>query len=162
MPVLTLIQDVFMAFKEPYDRYVGKFTLNYCKRIARQKLPEGLRQTLVVSAVSADEVVAALLKLDTRRDVSAFIELVPRQKPKAKCVKFALKAYISAILVVFGNYKQQLLELAGKNEQEFIDLWLKVYSYDNDDMLLFNDLLQEYQKNGLQGISQILIEVMQG
>lgn len=162
MPVITFLQDGFMAFRGPYMRYVGTHTVNFCKRINRHKLPDGLRQTLVISTTSADEVVAALLKLDNRRDISAFSEITPRKKPKAKSVKFALKAYMSALLVIFGINKQQLLDIANKDEQEFINLWLDIYKYNNDDMVLFNNLLQGYQKGGLQGIAQILIDVMNG
>lgn len=162
MPVITLLQDVFMAFKGPYERYVGKHTVNFCKRVGRQKLHEGLRQTLIISAVSADEVVAALLKVDNRRDITAFSEISPRQKPKPSFVKLALKAYMSALLVVFGAHKQQLLAVANKNEQEFIKLWIHIFGYDNEDMALFNDLLQSYQKNGLKGISEVLAAVMDG
>ena len=100
-----------MVFKGPYERYVGRHTIEYCKCIGRQKLPEGLRQTLLVSAVSADEVIAALLKVDNRRDVTAFIEAIPKKKPKPQLVKYALKAYMSALLVIFGTDKQQLLSI---------------------------------------------------
>jgi len=162
MPVITFLQDVFMAFKGPYERHVGKHTVNFCKRIGRHKLSEGLRQTFTISAVSADEVVAALMKVDNRRDAAAFSGIPVVKKPTPQNVKFALKAYISALLVIFGTNKQQLLAIVDQNEQEFIDMWTDMYGYGQDDMKLFNELLQSYQKNGIQGISCILCSVMEG
>ena len=161
MPVITFLQDVFMAFKGPYERHVGKHTVNFCKRISRHKLPEGMRQTLIISAISADEVVAALLKVDNRRDVAAFSEFSVVAKFNPQHVKFALKAYISALLVLFGSYKQELLAVTEQDEQGFIDLWTDIYGYGQGDMKLFNELLQSYQQDGIKGISAILCAVME-
>ncbi len=161
MPVITFLQDLFMVFKGPYERHVGKHTVNFCKRIGRHKLPEGMRQTLIMSAISADEAIAALMKVDHRRDASA-LDIPAVKKPNPQRVKFALRAYISAILVIFGSYKQQLLHVAGQDEQKFIDMWTEVYSYNQEDMILFNELLHRYQQNGISGISSVLCSAVEG
>ncbi len=162
MPVITFLQDLFMAFKGPYERCVGKHTVNFCKRIGRHKLPEGIRRIFTISAISADEVVAALMRVDYRRTVAAFSEMPVRKKVDSRHVKYWLKAYLSALLVMFGTNKQQLLSTADQNEKAFIDAWTEMFSYGQDDMKLFNDLLQRYQENGVQGIASALCLAMEG
>lgn len=157
MPVISLLQDMMYFTKSPYERYIGKHTQQFCVRLNRKKLGEFTRKVLMGCMISADDAIAILLGLSPHHDVP-LIEREPTHLNKPLLIKKNLKLYLSALLVLLSLEKESLLEKTALAEDEFIELWLQIFQYNNTDQLLFNLLLSEYEQGRIAAMTQVMAE----
>lgn len=156
MPIITFLQDIFAATKGPYHRKVGRHTQTYCRRAVKNARNEMQKKLFFVSAICADELIAALLGVDDKREVAAFKERKLPKTVKAKQVTAAFRIYLSALLVLTSAHKDRILTGTGCNERELLHAWCSVFNYQNPDMQFFDEaVLPAYQGKGLAELSKI-------
>ena len=103
---------------------------------------------MFTSAISADEVIASLAGLEKRRALGALAGWQIHPEADRKNYPKALRLYLSALLLLYGTCKEQLLEVFGLTEQEFMEAWQSVFQYDADDMAVFDEILTPAFRNG--------------
>lgn len=86
------------------------------------------------------------------------IEREPTDLNKPLLIKKNLKLYLSALLVLLSLEKESLLEKTALTEDEFIELWLQIFQYNNTDQLLFNLLLSQYEQGRIAAMTQVMAE----
>jgi len=154
MPVITFLSDLLLKSKGAYYSKVGILTQNFCQRADKHATSELQRRLLFVSAASADEAIARILGLGPAAAKPGF-----RQRKKVKVRKLAvlsaMRAYLSALLVLLGTRKDNVIAGTGLAEGEWMNKWQKVFDYSADDALFFNQiLLPEFQDGGLAGLAR--------
>ncbi|QDR79012.1 hypothetical protein [Sporomusa termitida] len=160
MPIITCIKDIFAAAKGPYHRNVGRHTQRFCARAAKIAGNEVQRRIFLVAAICADEYMAAVAGVDNQRQVA-----FPRRQRKKKISKqqmtAALRAYVSAVLVMISTHKEGLLTQAGLTEAELLQAWCEVFEYQPEDMRLFDEvLLPAYRQGGTAGLAAGLAQAV--
>lgn len=153
MPVLTFLRDALDYAKGPYFRHVGRHTKTFCSRAARDSKTPAQKRIWLATAISADEAIASIARLENRRPVGplALWQVTPKAKPRHYLK--ALRIYLSALLVLYGTCKAELLEYMGLKENEFMDQWKGIFQYDDADQALFDKtLVPAFSKKGLEGL----------
>jgi len=156
MPVITFLSDLISLTKGPYYRLVGRHTQHYSLRAARRAAKnEKLKRVLSLGLVGADDWVAAYLGVPAKPSKSQLPLPAPHAKPAKILVVYSLKAYLSALLLLLGSQKAQLLERLDMDDRQLLDMWCQVFEYNPDDMKLFDEILSEtYRQNGFDGLIQ--------
>ena len=141
MPLMKFLHDALISTKGPYERYVGRHTREFCKRADRQSKTPIQRKIWFTAAISADEVIASLAGLEKRRSLGALAGWQVQPKADRKSYPKALRLYLSALLLLYGTCKEELLDAFGLAEQEFMKAWQSIFQYDAADMAVFDDIL---------------------
>ena len=153
MPVLTFLHDVLAYAKGPYFRCVGRYTHTFCQRADRYAKTPIQRRIWLSTAVSADEVIATMAGLAKRRPLGALAGW--KVQPGAGRTHYlkALRAYLSALLLLYGTCKEELLSTLGMTEGEFLQAWQSVFQYDAGDKAVFDDVLTSaFHSRGIDGL----------
>jgi len=154
MPVMKYLHDALISTKGPYERYVGRHTREFCKRADRQSKKPIQRKIWFTAAISADEVIASLAGLEKRRTLGGGLAGWQVQ-PKAdrKSYPEALRLYLSALLLLFGTCKEEMLAKLGMTEVEFMQAWLSIFQYEASDKAVFDDILTPaFRSKGIDGL----------
>jgi hypothetical protein len=153
MPVLTFLRDALASAKGPYDRRVGRHTRTFCRRAERYAKTPVQRRIWLSSVISADEVIASMAGLDKRRPLGALAGWQVRPKLDRRSYLEALRAYLSALLLLYGTCKEDLLSKLGLTEGEFMQAWQAVFQYDAADKAIFDDALTPaFRERGIDGL----------
>jgi hypothetical protein len=153
MTVLKYLQDALVSTKGPYERHVGRYTREFCKRADSQSKTPIQRKIWFTTAISADEVIASLAGLEKRRSLGALAGWQVQPRADRKSYPKALRLYLSALLLLYGTCKEQLLEAFGLTEHEFIQVWQSIFQYDADDMAVFDEILTPaFRSKGIDGL----------
>ena len=153
MPVLTFLHDALAYAKGPHYRYVGRYTKTFCSRAARQAKTPVQRRVWFSTAISADEVIGSLSHLEKRRPRGSLE--VWQVQPKADRRRYlkALHVYLSALLLLYGTCKEELLAKLGMTEGEFMKAWQGIFQYDKADQAIFDDVLTPaFRDRGIDGL----------
>lgn len=153
MPVITFLRDAIDYAKGPYHRHIGRHTKTFCARAARNSRTNIQKRIWLATAISADEVLASIARLENRRPVGplALWQAAPKAKPRHYLK--ALKIYLSSLLVLYGTCKAELLEKMGLQESELMDQWKSIFQYDQADQALFDETLAPaFRAKGLEGL----------
>ena len=121
--VITVIQDFLSGTKRTHYRKVGKQTIKFCKRASKISVNEHQRRLLMSAAVSVDEVVAALLGLDHKRNAEAFKERHSCRRLHRKELLTVMRSYLSALLIMCAIFKEILLSKVEMSEKDFMAGW---------------------------------------
>lgn len=157
MPIITFLQDLFSVAKGPYHRKIGRYTQRFCSRAAKGTTNEIQKKIFLITAICADELIAALIGLDNKRQVEPFKGRTLKQKLAKQQVTVALRVYLSAILTLMSAQKELLLQKTGFQEQELLNTWCSIFEYSPSDIELFNEvLLHAYQQSGIDGLSELV------
>jgi hypothetical protein len=153
MPVLTFLRDALTSAKGRYDRHVGRHTRTFCKRAERYAKTPVQRRIWLSSAISADEVIASMAGLDKRRPLGALAGWQLSPKAGRSSYPKALRGYLSALLLLYGTCKEDLLSKLGLTEGEFMQAWQMVFQYDAADNAIFDeDLAPAFRERGIDGL----------
>lgn len=153
MPAISIIQDVLDSFKDLYKRYVGKHTLRFNRRALKKAANESQKRLWLTASIAAEELVAALLQLDSRINLEPLNKRILREKINKKQVLSVLRAYLSAVVVLISTYKEHILESTAMTEQNFLQAWCWVFEYQQEDMKVFDEiLLTAYSQFGSIGL----------
>jgi hypothetical protein len=156
MPVLTFLRDAIDYAKGPYHRHIGRHTKTFCARAAGNSKTASQKRIWLATAISADEAMASIARLENRRPVGplALWQTAPKAKPRHYLK--ALRIYLSALLVLYGTCKAELLEYMGLAEGEFMDQWKSIFRYDGTDQALFDEtLVPAFRAKGLDGLVSV-------
>jgi hypothetical protein len=154
MTVLKYLQDALVSTKGPYERHVGRYTREFCKKADSQSKKRPIqRKILFTTAISADEVIASLAGLEKRRALGLLAGWQVQPGADRKSYPKALRLYLSALLLLYGTCKEELLDAFGLTEQEFMKVWQSVFQYDADDMAAFDEILTPaFRTRGIDGL----------
>lgn len=153
MPVMTFLHDALAYAKGPYYRHVGRHTKNFCMRASRQAKTAAEKRVWLSTAISADEVIASLAHLEKRRPLGPLESWKVRPKVKPANYLKALRIYLSALLLLYGSCKDELLRKTGMPEGDFIKAWQYIFQYDGADKTIFDQTLTPaYREKGLEGL----------
>jgi hypothetical protein len=156
IPVITFLNDMLSFVKGPYHRHVGRHTQRFCQRAVQRTTDECQKRVLMVSAIAADELVAAILGVSDRNPSGPFQPRVYKKITKMQVTK-ALRMYTSALLVLLGKHKELLLQKTKFTEQELLQVWCWVFDYSPSDMQLFDQIfLPAYAQKGIDGLAEIV------
>lgn len=159
LPIITFLQDIFSVVKGPYHRKIGRHTQRFCSKAVKNSANEVQKKVFFITAICADELIAALIGVDNKRQVKHFGRRVLKQKISKQQITAALRMYISVILTLISSYKEVLLQQTGMQEQELLHTWCRVFEYLPADKQLFDEvLLPAYQQGGIDGLSQLVGE----
>ncbi len=154
MPIITFLQDVFSMAKGPYHHKIGRHTQRFCSKAAKCSTNEMQKKIFFVTAICADEFVAALLGVDNKRHIEPFKKRTLKTKIAKQQIVITVRIYMSAILTLISSQKEILLLKTGLEEQELLRMWCSIFEYGPSDMQLFNELLlPAYQHDGIDGLS---------
>jgi hypothetical protein len=154
MPVMKFLHDALISTKGPYERHVGRYTREFCKRADSQSKKRPVqRKILFTTAVSADEVIASLAGLEKRRALGTLAGWQVQPGVDRKSYPKALRLYLSALLLLYGTCKEEMLDACGLTEREFMKDWQSVFQYDADDMVAFDEILTPaFRNRGIDGL----------
>jgi len=153
MPVLTFLRDAIDYAKGPYFRHVGRHTKAFCTRAAGYSKSNIQKRVWLATAISADESISSIARLENSRPVGPLSQWQVR--PKAKPVHYlrAIRVYLSALLILYGTCKAELLEKMGLTEGEFMDQWKSIFQYNAADQAIFDgSLTPAFLKQGMDGL----------
>jgi len=161
MPVITFIKDIFSAVKGRYHRNVGRHTQHFCTKAVKIACNQIQKKLFFVAAICADEFIAALIKVDNKRQLEAFHSRNLKNKLTKQQVTIALRAYLSGMLVLISPHKEGLLAQTGFEEQELLHAWCSIFEYQPSDMHLFDKvLLPAYRHEGISGLSAAVAQAI--
>src|SRR5271157_4697303 len=129
MSIIAAIQDFLSGPKRTYYRKVGKQTINFCKRASKMSVNEHQRRLLMTVAVSVDEVIAALLGLDHKRNAEAFKDRHACGRVHKGELLDVMRAYLSALLIMCATFKEMLLVRVEMTEVAFMAGWRLAFEY---------------------------------
>ncbi|MDQ5987267.1 MAG: hypothetical protein CSYNP_03004 [Syntrophus sp. SKADARSKE-3] len=157
MSIIDAIQDYLSGPERTYYRKVGKLTINFCKRASNMSVNENQRRLLMTSAVSADEVVAALLGLDQKRNAKAFKDRRPCSRLNRGELLTVMRSYLSALLILCATFKEIILAKTEMEEKNFMESWRSVFEYSTADMQIFDEKLSpSFRSKGVDGLVEAL------
>ena len=157
MPIITFLKDIFAAAKGRYHRTVGRHTQQFCTQAVKLSRNGVQKKIFFVTAICADEFIAALIGVDAKRPVGAFGERKLKPRLSAREISAALRIYISGILTLTSLHKTELLAKAELQEQELLQAWCRVFGYLPADMDVFDTvLLPAYQQGGITALSNLV------
>jgi hypothetical protein len=155
--VITAIQDYLSGKERTHYRKVGKQTAKLCKRASKLSVNEHQRRILMSAAISVDEVVAALLGLEQKRNVEAFKDRHTCARPSRKELLAVMRCYLSALLIMCVTFKKMLLSKVEMSENNFMVGWRSVFEYSTADMQLFDEeLAPAFRNKGMDGLVEAL------
>jgi hypothetical protein len=155
--VITAIQDFLSGTKRTYYRKVGKQTIKFYKLASRISVNEHQRRLLMIAAVSADEVFAALLGLDNKRNAEAFKGRHSYRKLQRTELLAAVRCYLSALLIMCSTFKELLLAKVEITENDFMAGWRSAFEYSPADMQIFDEILATtFRSKGINGLVEVL------
>lgn len=153
MPVLTFLHDALAFAKGPYYRHVGRYTKTFCSRAARRAKTPLQRRVWFATAISADEVIASLARLEDRRQTGSLAGWQVQPKADRRRYLKAIHVYLSALLLLYGSCKEELLAKMGMTEGEFMTAWQDVFQYDAADQVVFDKVLMPaFRERGIDGL----------
>jgi hypothetical protein len=153
MPVLTFIHDALAYAKGPHFRYLGRHTKTFCSRAARQAKTPVQRRVWFATAISADEVIGSLAHLETRRPMGSLANWQVQPKADRRRYLKALHVYLSALLLLYGTCKEELLAKLGMTEGEFMKAWQGIFLYDAAAQAIFDKVLTPaFRERGIDGL----------
>ncbi len=153
MPVLTFLRDALDFARGSYYRHIGRHTKTFCTRAARNSKTAAQKRVWLATAISADEAIASIARLENRRPVGPLARWQVAPKARPRHYLKALRVYLSALLVLYGTCKKELLEKMGLAESEFIEQWKSIFQYNDADQALFdNTLVPAFHAKGLDGL----------
>ena len=153
MAVLTFLRDTLTSAKVRHDRHVGRHTRTFCKRAERYAKTPVQRRIWLSSAISADEVIASMAGLDKRRPLGPLAGWQVSPKAGRGSYPKALRGYLSALLLLYGTCKEDLLSKLGMAEGEFMKAWQGIFQYDKADQAIFDEALTPaFRERGIDGL----------
>jgi hypothetical protein len=153
MPLMKSLHDALISTKGPYERYVGRHTREFCKRADRQSKRPIQRKIWFTAAISADEVIASLAGLEKRRALGTLAGWQVQPRVDRKSYPKALRLYLSALLLLYGTSKEEMLSKMGMTEAEFMQAWLSIFQYEASDKAVFDDVLTPaFRSKGIDGL----------
>ena len=153
MPVITFIKDIMAKARGAYYYQVARHTQVFCQRAASQAANPQQRRMFFVGAAAADEVISGLLKLGPGTHCSDYT--LRTGKVSKQAVLGAMKVYLSALLVLLGTQRDQVLASTVLDEQALLKKWCSIYDYNIEDRQLFNEtLLAAFKSGGLEALTQ--------
>ena len=157
LPIITFLQDIFSVVKGPYHRKVGRFTQKFCSRAAKEAKNEVQKKLFFVTAICADEFIAALIGVDNKRSVAYFKEWVLQEKLGKGQMVGVLRVYMSALFTLLSSHKERLLRQTDMEEQELLQTWCRVFEYGPVDVQLFNEVfLPAYGQGSIEALSMVV------
>ena len=109
------------------------------------------------AAVSVDEVVAALLGLDQKRNIKAFKDRHSCRRPPRKELLAVIRCYLSALLIMCVIFKEILLAKVEMPENDFMVGWRSAFEYSPADMKMFDEeLTPAFRSKGMDGLVEVL------
>lgn len=155
MPVITFLNDIFCRSKGAYYAKIGIHTQKFCQRAAEFACNENQRRCLLVAIAAVDDMASCLLGLGPAAKAAG---IAPRKGVNSAkpAMLSAMKGYASALLVLSGSRRTELLAVLGLAEPEFVLLWRRVFDYGAEDAALFNHLLQGVQTGGMDELTGIV------
>lgn len=116
-----------------------------------------------MALAGADEWASQVLGVSSKPGTKGLPEQLPLTKASKTKVVSALRIYLSALLILMGGYKADLLTQFEFDEREWVDFWRQVFEYQPDDMNRFDKVfLPEFQKEGLEGLVGAIITEISG
>jgi hypothetical protein len=153
MPVLTFLHDALAYARGPHYRHVGRYTKTFCTRAASQAKTPVQRRVWFSTAISADEVIASLAHLEDRRPTGSLAGWQVQPKADRRRYLKALHVYLSALLLLYGTCKEDLLAKLGMTEGEFMKAWQGIFQYDAADQAIFDKVLTPaFREKGIDGL----------
>jgi hypothetical protein len=153
MTVLKFLQNTLMDTKGLYERRVGRYTGEFCKRADSHAKTPIQRKIWFTTAISADEVIASLAGLEKRRVLGALADWQVQPKADRESYPKALRVYLSALLLLYGTCKEDVLSKLGMTEVEFMQAWLSIFQYEAPDKAVFDDILTPaFRSKGIDGL----------
>lgn len=150
--MITFLQRILALVKASHYRRIRRHTQRFCQRAARRSANEYQKRLLLVSAIAAEELIAALLGFAVKNPLSLFGKRDCQQITKAQAAR-ALRLYASTLLILLGSHKEQIFHTTRFTEQELLQVWCWVFEYCPEDMQLFDQvLLPAYGQYGLSGL----------
>lgn len=161
MSIIAAIQDFLSGPQRTYYRKVGKQTINFCKRASKMSVNEHQRRLLMTAAISVDEVVAALLGLEHKRNAEAFKDRhTCRRVPKGELLA-VMRSYLSALLIMCATFKETLLIKVAMTEKDFMAGWRSTFEYAPADIQMFDEeLVPAFRSKGVEGLLAVLGQQM--
>jgi hypothetical protein len=157
MSIITVIQDFLSGTKRTYYRKVGKQTIKFYKRASKISVNEHQRRLLMSAAVSVDEVFAALLGLDHKRNAEAFKGRHSCRKLHRKELLTTVRSYLSALLIMCSTFKGILLAKVEISENDFMAGWRSAFEYSPADMQIFDEILATtFRSKDINGLIEVL------
>jgi hypothetical protein len=115
----------------------------------------------MIAAVSVDEVVAALLRLDHKRNAEAFKERHACKKLHKDDILAVMRSYLSALLIMCAIFKKILLARVKMSENDFMAGWRSAFEYSPADMQMFDEkLTPAFRSKGMDGLVEVLGQQM--
>jgi hypothetical protein len=157
MSIITVIQDFLSGTKRTYYRKVGKQTIKLYKRASKISVNEHQRRILMSATVSVDEVVAALLGFDHKRNAEAFKDRHACKKLHKEDISAVMRSYLSALLIMCAMFKEILLAKVEMSEKDFMAGWRSAFEYSPADMQMFDEeLAAAFRNKGMDGLVEVL------
>ena len=154
MPIITFIKDIMAKARGSYYYKVARHTQLFCQRAASQAANNQQRRMFLVAAAAADETISGLLKLGPGSNRSDYM-LRTSGKVSKQAVLSAMKVYLSALLVLLGTQRSQVLASTELDEQGLLTKWCGVYDYNIEDRKIFNEtLLPAFKGGGLEALTR--------
>lgn len=152
---LKFLQNLLYFPMSPNKRALRKNVNKFYRHAIKKSGNDSQRKLWVAATLASEELVSALLGLDSKVNGELFLDRILRKAIDKKQIDAVLHAYLSAILVAITNYKKDILTITGMNEEEFLKSWCSVYEYKQEDMQLFDEILiAAYRQNGFNGLLQ--------
>ncbi len=154
MPIITFIKDMVAMAKGSYYYRIARHTQLFCQRAHVQAVNGRQRRMFFVAAAAADETMGRLLRL---RPDAAGAGYRPRKfrSPVKQSALFALKIYLSALLVLLGTQRQDVLANTELDEPQLLNKWCSVFEYTMPDKEVFNQiLLPAFQQGGIEALAK--------
>ena len=115
----------------------------------------------MIAAVSVDEVFAALLGLDHKRNAEAFKGRHSCRKLHRKELLTTVRYYLSALLIMCSTFKGILLAKVEMPENDFMAGWRSAFEYSPADMQMFDEkLASAFRSKGVKGLVAVLGQQM--
>ena len=153
MPVLTFIHDALAYAKGPHYRNVGRYTKTFCSRAASQAKTPVQKRVWFSTAISADEVIGSLARLENRRPTGSLAGWQVQPKADRRRYLKALHVYLSALLLLYGTCKEELLAKMGMTEGDFMKAWQDIFQYHPADQAIFDKVLTPaFREGGIDGL----------
>jgi len=161
MPPITMIEKLLATFNNPYKRHVGKHTRKFNLRAIQKAKNESQKRLWLSASIAAEELVAALLQLDSKINLEPFNKRLLKEAIDKKQVLAVLRAYLSAVVVLISTYKDTVLTSTALTEQNFLQAWCWVFEYQPEDMKIFDEiLLTAYSQFGTIGLMKETGKIM--
>lgn len=157
MSIITVIKNALSGKNRNYYRKVGKQTINFYKQASKISVNEHQRRILMSAAVSVDEVVAALLGLDHKRNAETFKDRHACKRLHREDILAVMRSYLSALLIMCTIFKAILLAKVEMAEKDFIAGWRSAFEYSPADVEIFDaELAPAFRSKGMDGLVEVL------